>query len=119
MVLNIMGRKIANEPGMAPAAFRERLRVLELALGYDVQSHFAEAIGLHPNTWNSYYLRGSMPDDAKLLIIKVYPDITFDWIARGRREGLTQAALRAIDRAAEALAGRAEAPRRGRPRTRR
>ena len=77
-----------------------RLEVTRLALGYDKQAAFAQAIGggLTPQRWNNYESgRNRLTLNLALMVCRKFPQVTLDWLFRADKGSLRPAFTAAID----------------------
>jgi hypothetical protein len=90
--------------GMPPIESKEeiarRLQITRLALGFETQAAFAEALvgGVTPQRWNNYEsARDRLTLNLALAICRKFPQVTLDWLFRGDKGTLRPAFSAAID----------------------
>jgi hypothetical protein len=80
-----------------------RLKCLRYAVSRDNQSHFAAHLGIEPKRWNNLERGYPLSKDVALKIVQRWPDLTLDWLFRGRDEHLEVWRQREIIDAGKAL----------------
>ena len=80
-----------------------RLKCLRKAVSGDNQSAFAVRLGIEPNRWNNMERGSPLSKEVAFLIVKQFPDITFDWLFRGLDDHLTVKRQRELAEAGKAL----------------
>ena len=68
-----------------------RCRVLTLLYAGNTSSNFAEMIGVSPTRWNNVEHSGALSRDMAFKIVRRFPEISLDWLWRGKDDGLTRA----------------------------
>lgn len=82
-----------------------RCRVLTRLYAQSNSKQFAEEIGISPTRWNGIENKGALSKDVARRIWRKWPEVSLDWLWRGRDDALTPARsneLLAIYRAVEA-----------------
>lgn len=83
-----------------------RCRVLTRLYAQGNSSLFAANVGISPTRWNNIERSGALSKDVARQIYRKYPEVSLDWLVRGRDDGLTKPRsdeLAAAFRAVEAL----------------
>lgn len=80
-----------------------RLKCLRKAVSGDNQSAFAARLGIEPNRWNNMERGSPLSKEVAFLIVRQFPDITFDWLFRGLDDHLTVKRQRELAEAGKAL----------------
>ncbi len=67
-----------------------RCRVLTLLYAGGNSSVFAELVGISANRWNNIENSGALSKDAARQIVRKFPEISLDWLWRGKDDGLSR-----------------------------
>lgn len=67
-----------------------RCRVLTRLYAQDNSSQFAADIGISSTRWNGIENSGALSRDVARLITRQYPEVSLDWLYRGKDDGLTK-----------------------------
>lgn len=94
---------MANNRPDSDEAVRFRLRSLRYLIAGDNQSAFAAKLHIEPKRWNNLERYAPLSKDVAFKIVQTWPDITLDWLWRGRDEHLTVKRQRELDEAGKAL----------------
>jgi len=87
-----------------------RCRVLTRLYAGDNSSTFAKSIGVSPTRWNNIERSGALSKDVARQIVRKWPEVSLDWLWRGRDDGLTPAKSNELLAVYGALAAEFKAP---------
>jgi len=65
-----------------------RCRVLTRLYAGGNSTAFADTIGISPNRWNNIENNGALSKDVAFTIVRKFPEISLDWLWRGKDDGL-------------------------------
>jgi hypothetical protein len=82
-----------------------RCRVLTLLYAKGNSSAFADLIGVSPTRWNNIEGNGALSRDMARKIVRRFPEVSLDWLIRGRTDALTQAKSEELAGAFKRLVG--------------
>lgn len=97
-----LGSMIETRPD-SNEAVRFRLRCLRYLMAGDNQSAFAAMLGIDPKRWNHFERYAPLSKDVAFKIVQKWPDLSLDWLWRGREDHLTVKRQRELAEAACAL----------------
>lgn len=67
-----------------------RCRVLTRVYADGNSTTFAERVGLSANRWNNIENSGALSKDVTRKIIRKFPEVSIDWLWRGKDDGLAK-----------------------------
>jgi hypothetical protein len=80
-----------------------RLKCLRMAVSGDNQTAFAAQLGIEANRWNNMERGSPLSKEVAFLIVRRFPDISFDWLFRGKDDHLTVKRQRELAEAGKTL----------------
>lgn len=80
-----------------------RLKCLRQAISGENQTEFAARLGIAANRWNNFERGSPLSKEVAFLIVRKFPDISFDWLFRGIDDHLTVKRQRELAEAGNAL----------------
>lgn len=80
-----------------------RLKCLRKVIAGDNQTAFAARLGIEANRWNNMERGSPLSKEVAFLIVRHFPDISFDWLFRGLDDHLTVKRQRELAEAGKAL----------------
>jgi len=80
-----------------------RLRALRKVEGYETAKEFAAKLGITPNRYGNVEAGSSLSIELALMIVKLCPDVSTDWLYTGNPRFLTVEYRRKIDQALDQL----------------
>jgi hypothetical protein len=87
-----------------------RCRVLTRLYADDNSKDFAVGIGISPTRWNGIENSGALSRDVARQITRQHPEVSLDWLYRGRDDGLTKPKSDELAAAYRALAAEFQKP---------
>src|SRR4029079_18633758 len=83
-------RAMVNKPsGASHLPIPKRLRALRKVEGYETAKAFAEALKITPNRYGNVEAGSSLGIEMALMICKLCPDVSTDWLYTGNVRFLT------------------------------
>ena len=79
--------RMADDPE-SNEAVAERLRLLRSLISGDSQTAFARVLEIDVKRWNNFERGHSLSKDAAFKIVRKFPNVTLDWVYRGKTDGL-------------------------------
>jgi transcriptional regulator with XRE-family HTH domain len=83
-------------------AIAERLRLLRFLVAGESQTEFARQLGISLTRWNNFECGSPLSKEVAILLVKMFPGITLDWLFLGVTDGLPLRRLWELDAAAAA-----------------
>lgn len=68
-----------------------RCRALVVIYAEGNSRAFASSLGMSPTRWNNIERSGALSKDVAFTIIKLHPEVSLDWLWRGRDDGMPRA----------------------------
>lgn len=80
-------------------AVAARLKLLRRLVSGDSQTAFARLLNIEVKRWNNFERGLPLSKDAAFKIVRALPNVTLDWVYRGRTDGLPVRLQREIEEA--------------------
>lgn len=94
-------RGMADDPE-SNEAVAARLQLLRRLVSGDSQTAFARILNIEVKRWNNFERGLPLSKDAAFKIVRALPNVTLDWVYRGKTDGLPVRLQREIEEAGKA-----------------